>query len=251
MPEGDTIFLTANRLREALAGKVVRQASPPPLARFNGQRVDAVEARGKHLFITFESGLKLHSHMGMTGKWRVADSAGFRLPPRGVRAVVDCGDTVAICLDAPVVEIVAAEEVRTSHLGPDILGEEFDVANVVARARNSAAPTAGELLRDQAVCAGIGNIYACDSLWVEKINPWTSPQSLSDDTLAALFTAARRRLRESAILRRRLRAEVYGRAGRNCRRCAAIIRVRSQGKQGRPTYWCPVCQAETGKPAGR
>jgi endonuclease-8 len=243
LPEGDTIFVAAQRLGEALTGKVVAQASPAPLRRYEGQKIESVEARGKHLFILFEKGLRLHSHMGMTGKWRVLHPP-VRLPARGVRAVIDCGDAVAVCLDAPTVEVVRSEEVRTAHLGPDLLGSEFDVAAVVVRARRSGASTAGELLRDQTVAAGIGNIHACDSMWVTRVHPWTPPSALDDETVIALYTAARRRLRESAILGRRPRAEVYGRAGRNCRRCGTVISVRSQGKQARPTYWCPVCQPE-------
>jgi formamidopyrimidine-DNA glycosylase len=129
------------------------------------------------------------------------------------------------------------------HLGPDVLSPDFDAAAVVARARAGRFETLGEMLLDQRVCAGIGNIHKCNSLWQLGLDPWRPVADTDDDTLRQLFAAARDRIRRSAVARSFMQPPaVHGRGGRPCPRCATTIAVRAQGEQARLTYWCPRCQ---------
>lgn len=244
MPEGDTIWRTAAALRRRLDGAVVRDARPAPsLGRLRGRRIVAVEPVGKHLFIRFDNGLALHTHMRMRGAWHVyAPGERWHRPEHLARAVLHTDDTVAVCFLAPVVELVAGEE-SVQHLGPDILAPEFDVDEAVRRAADSRFETLGEVLLDQTVCAGIGNIHKCNALWQCALDPWTAIATVDAATLRRVLLTARDRMRRSALGRGFVApAAVHGRAGRPCPRCSTLIAVRAQGEQGRLTYWCPRCQ---------
>jgi endonuclease VIII len=105
----------------------------------------------------------------------------------------------------------------------------------------------GELLLDQRVTAGIGNVYRCEVLWHERVNPWTQSATLTDKQLGALFEVAREAMRGNlAGGPRRFpgygKEAVHGRGGRPCPRCGTRIQVRAQGEHARLTYWCPACQ---------
>ena len=260
MPEGDTLFRTAVALRKWLVGETVTSARSrvPNLAtaRLVGQRVDAVEARGKHLLIRFEGGPVLHTHMRMTGSWhvyRIGDP--WRRPERQARLVIEAGDHVAVCFNAPVIELLApqAERVHPSlgRLGPDVLAEPLDVDGILVRARaRPAGTTLGELLLDQQVLAGVGNIYRSEALFVCAHNPWTRLENVTDEELVKLVECASSLMRAHLpvggrdIARRGEGRSVYRRAGRPCRRCSTAIRARALGEQARITYWCPACQPD-------
>ena len=231
-------------MRRRLDGQLVRAARPATLGRLSGQRVVAVEPVGKHLFIRFSGGLALHTHMRMEGSWHVyAPGERWRRPERMARAVLETDDTVAVCFLAPTVELVADERVAVGHLGPDILDPQFDVDDTVQRARRGESITVGEMLLDQRVCAGLGNIHKCNALWERGIDPWAPLDSLDDDALRRLLLTARDRIRRSAVQRGFApRPGVHGRGGRPCPRCGTLVSVRSQGSLGRPTYWCRRCQ---------
>jgi endonuclease-8 len=199
---------------------------------------------GKHLFIRFDNGLALHTHMRMDGAWHVyAPGERWRKPERMARAVLETDDTVAVCFLAPVVELVKDDNNSVAHLGPDVLGDGFDAAQVAERARASRFETLGEVLLDQRVCAGIGNIHKCNSLWQLRLDPWARVGDTDDSTLQRLLATARDRIRRSAVARGFVPAPaVHGRGGRPCPRCGTAIAVRAQGEQARLTYWCPRCQ---------
>lgn len=249
MPEGDTIFRTAERLRDALQGKRVVNARPDRLRRLAGTTVSDVQPIGKHLMIRFDNGLALHTYMRMRGVWQVY-SRGQRWsrPEWQLRALLETEDLVAACFSAPVVELVRDEATRVGHLGPDILGSDWDVDAVVKRARRLGSVPVGELLLDQRVTAGIGNVYRCEALWQRKVNPWKRTGDLSDEELAGLFEVARHAMLanlEGGFSRRFPgygRGAVHGRAGRPCPRCGTLIKARGQGEQARVAYWCPKCQ---------
>ena len=244
MPEGDTIWRTAAALRRRIDGKVVLDARPAGIARLKGRHVVGVEPTGKHLIMRFDGNLALHSHMRMKGAWHIyRPGERWRQPEHRVKAVLAFDDVVAVCFAAPVVELVADPRQTIGHLGPDILKEPFDLDEVVRRARLSANKTLGELLLDQRVCAGIGNIYKCESLWVHRLDPWAAPSQLGDAELATLYQTARRLMRESLVGRGfRDRRAVHARGGRPCPRCGTPVRIRAQGEQARLTYFCPRCQ---------
>jgi formamidopyrimidine-DNA glycosylase len=250
MPEGDTIFRTAEKLRAALKGKRVVSARPDQLKRLAGTTVSDVQPVGKHLMIRFDNGLALHTHMRMRGAWHVypRGQKAFR-PDWQLKAVLETEDVVAACYSAPVVELIRDESSHVGHLGPDILGSDWDVRSVVKRARSLGAAPIGEVMLDQRVTAGIGNVYRCEALWHRRVNPWKPVDQLGDDDLASLFEEARQAMRANlgGDPRRRFpgygRGAVHGRAGRPCPRCGTLIKVRALGEHARLAFWCPACQS--------
>jgi len=249
MPEGDTIFRTAEKLRQALQGKRVVSARPDQLKRLAGASVSDVQPVGKHLMIRFDNGLTLHTHMRIRGVWQVY--------PRGqkpgrpdwqLKAILETDEMVAACFAAPLVELIRDESSHVGHLGPDILGDDWDVASVVQRARSFGPAAIGEVMLDQRVTAGIGNVYRCEALWQRKVNPWKPADQLTDEELASLFEVARLAMRANlgGNLRRRFPGygggAVHARGGRPCPRCGTLIKVRALGEHARLAYWCPACQ---------
>jgi formamidopyrimidine-DNA glycosylase len=249
MPEGDTIFRAAAMLRSALEGKRLLAARPEQLKRLAGTTVSAIEPVGKHLVIRFENGLALHSHMRMRGVWHVyRPGERWRRPAWQLKAALETADSVAVCFSAPTVELIRDVASRVGHLGPDIVAEEWSPSVAVARARKLDGTPIGEVLLDQRVVAGIGNVYRCESLWTRRINPWKPVRELDDESLRQLFDTARDAIRANLTggLRRRFpgygMGAVHGRQRRPCPRCGAPIRLRAMGEHARLVYWCPTCQ---------
>ncbi len=214
-----------------------------------GRTVEKIEANGKHLLIRFDSGHVLHTHLRMTGSWHVY-SAGERWqrPASQARVTLTCGNRMAVCFNAPTVELLApgaeANHPSLSGLGPDILAHPLDVEEIRARARRRPGETAlGELLLDQRIVAGIGNVWRCEVLFLEGRSPWAPLSSLTDDQLDSLMSTAGRIMGDAlGPFTGRPQRWVYGRTGRPCRRCRTTIESRRQGEQARTAYWCPVCQ---------
>jgi endonuclease-8 len=265
MPEGDTIHRTATVLRRALVGGTVTAARAQPrpglgrvprLEGLVGVGVTAVEARGKHLLIRFSDGSWLRTHMRMRGSWhRYAPGEQWRLPASRASCVLTTDTAVAVCFDAPEVELLTDAEVARSRpltsLGPDLLSPAFDAKEAVRRLRERSDVPLGEALLDQRALAGIGNVYKSELCFMERLDPWAPVSAVTDDGLASLVAVARRLLLANAAGGRRVTTGiarpgaslwVYGRAGRPCRRCGTRIAVRRQGAQARVTYWCPRCQ---------
>ena len=249
MPEGDTIWRAAAALSAALQGKRVVAARPEGLKRLAGSTVTSVDPVGKHLVIRFDSGWALHSHMRMRGTWQVyRPGERWRRPEWQLKAMLETADAVAVCFAAPVMELVRDARAIVRHLGPDILADDWQASEVVRRARLLPASTAaGDVLLDQRVTAGIGNVYRCEALWHRKVNPWTGTGGLSDEELAALFETARQAMRGNLkTWDRRFpgygKGAVHGRGGRPCPRCGTPIKVRAMGEHARLVYWCPTCQ---------
>ena len=254
-PEGDTLYRSAASLQKWLAGRTITAAETKvagfPAARLVGQTVDKVEAQGKHLLIRLDSGQVLHSHMKMTGSWHVYRAGEpWRKPGAQARLTLACGERVAVCFNAPVVELLQprAEALHPglADLGPDLLVDPFDTDEVVRRARSRRPPDypIGELLLDQRVVAGIGNIWRCESLFVERVDPWTPSRDLTDDAVRQLVLTASRLMRnELHVARPSYDRYVYKRSGRPCRRCRTAIQARRTGDGARTVYWCPRCQA--------
>ncbi len=255
MPEGDTIHRAANRIRPVLAGHVpdalathARFARDRWPERLSGRAVTAVDARGKHLLIHFEGGLLIHSHLRMTGQWRVRD-AGPELPPRTWLAIAR-GEREVLQLNGPVLELMtearARSDRRIAGLGPDILGAEFDEARFLRRLRED-DPTRpiGDAIIDQRVIAGIGNLWKAEACFEAGVDPWRRTGEVSDAEALAIVRAARPRMQESVAdgLHERFKV-VYGHAGEACPRCgeASKIVARGQWDDNRRTYWCPRCQ---------
>ncbi len=256
MPEGDTLVRTADGLRPYLLGRTVTAASarqPGPQAqRLVGATVTAVEAMGKNLLIRFDNGLEVRTHLRMHGSWhRYRPGERWRRPPARARLVIEVPGSVAVCFDAPTVELF---EQRTevvhpslSRLGPDLLKDPVDVDEALRRLRDpsrAGTPITMALL-DQRALAGIGNEVKNEILWQAGRSPFAPVRELDDAALRELVALARNVLREGAATGDRPR-HVYRRAGRPCPRCGSVIRVAHQGPElPRLTFWCPRCQAAT------
>jgi endonuclease-8 len=259
MPEGDTLFRTAAGLRPYLVGRDVvaaRAQGPgpvPQIQRVIGKRVDAVEAQGKNLLIRFDGGLELRTHLRMHGSWhRYRPGERWRRPPGRARLVLEVDGAVAVCFDAPVVELfeTRAEAVHPSlsRLGPDLLSPDFDAAEALRRLRapERRAMTISAALLDQRAMAGLGNIWRNETLFAERVDPLATVGDLDDATLERLIMTGRRLLTQSAGLAPgRAPTNVYRRTGRPCQRCGTAIRSAAlRGEVPRTTYWCPTCQPE-------
>ncbi|MDP9243686.1 MAG: Fpg/Nei family DNA glycosylase, partial [Chloroflexota bacterium] len=262
MPEGDTIFRTAAVLRAVLVGRTVigarGRARPgmrrvPDLNRLVGTAVTDVESRGKHLLIGFDSGLTLRTHMRMSGSWhRYRPGETWRLPKFQPSVVLETADSVAVCFNAPTVELLTGRELARhstlAALGPDLLAHDFDADSALERLRERNSVELGEALLDQRALAGIGNVYKSEVCFIERLSPWRPIAELDDATLARVLASARRLLRANIGGGARVttggtrvagRLWVYGRSGRRCRRCGTRIEARRQGELPRTTYWCP------------
>ncbi len=273
MPEGDTLFRTAAGLRPYLIGKTVtaaRAQGPGPIPqvhRIVGHEITAVEAMGKNLLIRFEGGLEIRTHLRMNGSWhRYRPGERWRRPPGRARLVIEVKDAVAVCFDAPVVELLEQRAEAThaplAGLGPDLLSPTFDAVEAVRRLRDPsrARTSVAEALLDQRALAGIGNVYKSEILWIERVSPFATTADVSDDALQRLVATARRLLlanvatthgpeRTTTTGDRTAPGPLYayGRAGRPCRRCGgSIARARQGTELPRNTFWCPACQPAPG-----
>jgi endonuclease VIII len=244
MPEGDSLHRAARRL-QVLVGERLEVETPNPRAqvkrlaeRLDGRVLEAVEAVGKNLLLRFEGGVTLRSHLRMTGRWRVyprgtVSSSGPWLVLRG-------REWEAAQYNGPVLTL--ADAARVQRLGPDVLGDGFDVAQVARRVREGGGRRLlGEAVQDQRLVAGIGNMWMAEAAWAARVSPWLPVHDATDGELRSVLAEARRLMRDS-LARRRLRREVYRRAGLPCRRCGSSIRSRGQGDDNRTAFWCAVCQ---------
>lgn len=254
MPEGDTLARTAAGLRPYLVGRSVTaaraRAPGPQIGRVVGATITDVDSVGKNLLIRFDNGLEIRTHLRMNGSWhRYRPGETWRRPPSRARLVLEVPGAVAVCFDAPVVELF---EQRTeplhpslSRLGPDLLDPAFDAAEALRRLRDQsrAGMSIAEVLLDQRALAGIGNIWKNETLFAERISPFAPIGAFDDETVRRLVATARRLLAASAARSRPAQYGVYGRAGRPCRRCGAPIQATQQGSDlPRTTYWCRRCQ---------
>ncbi len=253
MPEGDTIWRTAGRLRPALVGKTLARFEAPRLAVAGpvaGTVIDAVEAKGKYLLVHFGDGSTLETHMKMSGSWHIYRSGErWRRSPRGVRALIETTEGwLAVCFDAPVVELTRRRSGPT-HLGPDLTGPTPDLDAATARfaLAEAGTPIAVALL-DQRICCGVGNVYKSEVLHAERLAPHVRVEAVDLALRGRLVATAHRLLRANLGGGPRTTVSgglaVYGRKGEACPRCAVLVERIVQGEHARSTYWCPGCQHE-------
>ncbi|MFJ6901644.1 Fpg/Nei family DNA glycosylase [Streptomyces hokutonensis] len=273
MPEGDTVWQTAQRLHTALAGKVLTRSDlrvpKYATADLTGRTVLDVTPRGKHLLTRVEGGLTLHSHLRMDGTWRVYAN-GQRWsgggPAHQIRAILGTADRTAVGYRLPVLELLRTSEEHRAvgHLGPDLLGPDWNPEQALANLLADPTRPLGEALLDQRNLAGIGNIYKSELCFLLGATPWLPIGALPADRAAKLPAIAKRLLEANRDRPVRNTTSnitngsayrtsggphtpdlfVYGRAPRPCLRCDTPIRTADQGdgSRERPTYWCPTCQ---------
>ncbi|WJV45783.1 Fpg/Nei family DNA glycosylase [Streptomyces flavofungini] len=261
MPEGDTVHQSAHRLHTALAGHPLTRSDlrVPKLATtdLTTRTVLDVTARGKHLLTRVEGGLTLHSHLGMDGSWRVyAPRERWRGgPTHQIRAILATADHTAVGYRLPVLELLRTtdEHRAVGHLGPDLLGPDWDPEQALRNLRADPERALGEALLDQRNLAGIGNIYKSELCFLLRATPWLPVGDLSEEQAARLPALAKKLLEANrdrpartttGSTRPGQRLYVYGRAPRPCLRCGTPLRAAEQGDptRKRPTYWCPTCQ---------
>lgn len=260
MPEGDVVLRTARRLTQALGdGPLVRAELRWPSvagADLVGRTVLETVSHGKHLLTRLDDGRTLHTHLKMEGTWQVrrTQQPPQRWSQHTVRVVLATSRWTCVGISLGMVDLVptAQESTVVGHLGPDLLADEVDLATATANLRAQGERGIGEVLLDQRVAAGIGTIYASETMWLHEVNPWRPAREIENP--AAVLGTAARILRRSADApsitatgdpRPGHETHAYGRAGRPCRRCGTPIR---EGRLGEPptdrvTYWCPSCQA--------
>jgi endonuclease-8 len=250
MAEGDTILRAARRIDAALTGEKITAAAPnrrgraAGIERLDGRRLDAVESHGKNLLLHFGD-LVLHSHLGMNGSWRVHPRGGpWRQPRRAAWAVLAGAGEEAVQLGGPTLRLIPASRLRRdpqlTRLGPDILAPQLDLEGAIRGLRADPTRAVGDALLDQALVAGIGNIFKSEACFAARLDPWRPLSVLTDDELARVLLAARELMRQAVASGRHTYA-VY-RARRPCPVCGGGIVSRGQGDANRTTYWCPHCQ---------
>ncbi|MDI3406006.1 DNA-formamidopyrimidine glycosylase family protein [Streptomyces sp. B-S-A6] len=276
MPEGDTVHQAARRLHSALAGEILTRSDlrvpKYATADLTGRTVLDVTPRGKHLLTRVEGGLTLHTHLRMDGSWKVyAPGERWRGgPAHQIRAILGNAHHTAVGYRLPVLELLrtADEDRAVGHLGPDLLGPDWDADRAVRNLLADPARTLGEALLDQRNLAGIGNVYKSELCFLARATPWLPVGELPEDVPVRLVAAAKRLLEanrdrpdRTTTGRRDPHLYVYGRAPRPCLRCGTPIQVtdrsaattapetsapeasaRETNAQDRITYWCPTCQ---------
>lgn len=258
MPEGDTVFVAATRLRQALAGRRLTRSDlrVPGLATvdLSGRLVDDVIPRGKHLLFRLEGGHTLHTHYKMDGSWHLYRlGERWRGPEFQVRAILENAEWAAVGFRLAKVGLVPTsdEDQMVGHLGPDPLGDDWNAAVALDNLRRHPDEEIGTILLDQRLIAGPGNVYKCEVCFLAGVHPVTPVRAVPDlpkvvDLVARLMRANKKMGNQITTGDTRPGKErwVYGRAGRPCLRCGTHIRRVEQAGYGgeRVTFWCPACQ---------
>jgi endonuclease-8 len=266
LPEGDTIHRWAQRLDAALTGHTLKRFEfrrDPRGARLPeaGTEITGVEARGKHLLVHFGDGAILHTHMSLQGRWDVyKPGQRWRRPSHTARAVIEVDDgTRAVCFAAPLCElrrdggVPSRGDRALATLGPDLCADAVDLDEVMRRVDDAThtAPSAPvvDLLLDQRVASGTGNVFTSEICWACRVHPFTPIANLDETTRRSLFETAHEMLRANrAITGRRVTYKgglaVYGKERRPCPRCGTAIKQAYGGAGDRTTFWCPTCQPQ-------
>jgi len=255
MPEGDTIHAAAARVRAALGPGPIRQVDGSRVAarahRLVGGPVEAVWSHGKHLIIE-SSDWAIRTHLGMHGRWTTNAEGTSPRPNGALRVLIATDHGTAACWSAPDVALDRAPAIHAwlrTNLGPDLITTDPD-PTVTADAMAEPGRPVADVLLDQRVSAGIGNVYKSELCFRAGINPFRPIGELTADQVASIFEDAALLLRRNSHRMERLTTDldrpgmrqwVYGRPGRGCRRCNAPISRDATGE--RVTFWCPQCQA--------
>jgi endonuclease-8 len=259
MPEGDTVRRACAALERHLKGAPLNVAELrwPTLAGtdLRGRSVREVAAYGKHLLIRLDNDWTLHTHLRMDGRWVFARPAAAkaRFLPQA-RVVLGTADWVAVGLSLGMLDLVRTRDEASliGHLGPDILADDFDEAEALARLRGFSG-TIGAALLDQTNLAGIGTFWAAEALFVRRLDPWRPANELSVEQLTALVEWTRRTMlanlntpvqNSTGVTVPGRTSYVHGRLRQTCRRCGTPIAVASVGPptRERPMFHCPACQ---------
>jgi endonuclease VIII len=264
VPEGDAVWRTARLLESALLGRELRRTDfrVPALATVDlaGGTVTESLSRGKHLLTRIDvpppdgRAWTLHTHLKMEGSWRVfRQGQRWSRPAHEARVVLDVGDRTAVGFTLGIVELVPREREDdvVGHLGPDLLGADWDEEEAVGRLTADPHRPLGEALLDQRNLAGIGTIYRTELCFLTGYDPRTSVGLVTDPLrMVRLVRSMMDQNRHQPQIcttgdkRRGRNLWVYGRQGEPCRRCGTVVQRADLGEAGRErtAYWCPACQ---------
>jgi endonuclease-8 len=265
MPEGDTVWRACQRLHAVLGGRELTRSEfrVPALATtdLTGATVLEVVSRGKHQLFRLSNGCTLHSHFRMDGSWRIFTSGQRWSGGQAfqIRAILSTAEHDVVGYLLPVLELLptSEEDSVVGHLGPDLLGPDWDVDAALQRLRRDPDRTIGEALLDQRNLAGIGTFYRAELLFLQGLHPRLPVGQVPDlprvlRRAHQLLYANRWRPEQSTTgnLRSAARAWVFERPGQPCRRCGTTIRTEEFGPvtQERRSYWCPRCQPAPAQP---
>lgn len=272
MPEGDTIARAATVLHAALAGQIVTGfvSELAPVAAVNddhpvvGRTIERAVAHGKHLVLVFSGNLLLRTHMRMHGSWHLyRPGERWQRSLRRMRLRLDTAPWIAVAFDVYDAELVPGRDpariAAVASLGPDLLDPALDEAGVAARLLGEGARAIGDVLLDQRVVAGLGNVYRSELLFLVGVHPRTPAGTLSDLVRTRLVRRAVVLLGANArvgagrrVTTGRLSPEealwVYQRTSLPCRRCGTAIEGATEAPVGRRVYWCPRCQPQVAVP---
>ncbi|HET8955035.1 MAG TPA: DNA-formamidopyrimidine glycosylase family protein [Solirubrobacterales bacterium] len=253
MAEGDTILRLARRFEATLLGEEVTAAAPNPrgkaarIERLSGRTLEDVWAHGKHLVLGFGE-VSLHSHLGMSGGWHFyPPRSRWRRPRSSAWAVLSGGGWDAVQFGGPTLQVGATARVRRNpqltRLGPDVLADEFEPDAAIPALRADPTRGLGDVLLDQHLVAGIGNIFKSEACFAARVDPWRPVGEVSDEELRAVLQAAREQMMSAVERGNRHEFQIYKRRQGVCPSCHGPVSSRGQGDANRTTYWCPRCQS--------
>jgi endonuclease-8 len=256
MPEGDTIRRLADKIGQRFAGqRCVRCVTRDPRlvgVDLTGATLVEVDAIGKHLFLRFDNGNTLHSHLMMTGSWTVGPAAREPEWRRRIELWMEDGRLTGV--DLPIIEwLPTAQEGRiVDHLGPDVCGPEPpDIDEIVERLHREPLAELATALLDQRNVAGFGNVYAVEVPFISGVSP-NQPVGAIEGLAqlvglgAAIIRTSAERGPQNTTGRRLATADhwIYSRRGRPCKICSTRLAGWSERESpwGRVSVWCPRCQ---------
>ncbi|HEX5063126.1 MAG TPA: DNA-formamidopyrimidine glycosylase family protein [Kofleriaceae bacterium] len=256
MPEGDSIKRIAMQLAP-LVGQTLERVTTQGIERdLAGRTITEVHPHGKHLMIDLDDGTQLRAHLGMNGRVRRysredGEALIARMSPGRLSLVLVTASLVVMWISAPTIEIAARRApmrgLAVASLGPDVLADGFDPQLAASRAHVHSARTIADVLLDQRVAAGIGNIWKTESLFACGIDPRTPIGALTIDAIARVYASARElMLANLAPGGPRNRFAIYSRTNHPCPRCSTLIMAYQLGDPPRWTWSCPHCQPRGG-----
>jgi len=246
--EGPQVKLVTERLQRHLQGQVVSdcKTTREHLGTFSesvkGSRVERVFCKGKHIFLEFSGERFLQNHLLMRGRWRTIKGRLLLLPTE-MWLALEIGNTTVGNINGQVLRVLDADglQERLDSLGPDVMSADCSEERIAAALDRQEA-TVGEILLDQSVLCGIGNVAKSESLFLAQVHPEALLSHLRPDQVIKLSETIRDVMWESYNAGGRWTHRVYRRAGMKCYECGNRIAMIRQGKQRRSTYFCPTCQ---------
>jgi len=246
--EGPQVKLISERLQKQLQGQLLTdcRTTRENLRAFSlslkGATVERIFCKGKHIFMEFSADRFLQNHLLMRGRWRTIKGRMLLLPTE-MWLTLETHNTTVVNINGQILRPLDAEglQEQLDSLGPDIMSVECSREHIIAAVRQQEAPL-GEVLLDQSVLSGIGNVAKSEALFLAQVNPKATASQLRPGRAVKLAESIRYVMWESYEAGGRWTHRVYRRAGQRCYECGSKIAMIHQGKQRRSTYFCPACQ---------